>query len=64
MAMKQPAIRSVVDVIEGARTTSCGLPDGRWVPARSTGYHSWQNRIRAAFLVFIGKADAVTWPGQ
>jgi hypothetical protein len=41
-----------------------GLPDGRYVPARPLGFCSLGQRIRAAKLVFSGKADAVTWPGQ
>lgn len=41
-----------------------GLPDGRYVPARPLGFCSFGQRIRAARLVFIGKADAVIWEGQ
>lgn len=41
-----------------------GLPDGRWVPARPLGYSSFPRAIRAAWLVYTGKADAVIWPGQ
>lgn len=51
-----------------ARTTNSGtqtvLPDGRWVPARPLGFYSLYNRARCAWLVFTGRADAVTWPGQ
>ena len=59
-----PNILDVVDVIARAKTTQAGLPDGRWVPARSMGYYSIGNRLRAAWLVFTGEADALTWPGQ
>lgn len=63
--MKQyPAIRCVTDVIEDAKHCQAGLPDGRWVPARSLGYMSFGHRIKAAWLVFTGRADALTWPGQ
>ena len=41
-----------------------GLPDGRWVPARPRGFQSRKMRFRCAWLVFTGRADAVTWPGQ
>lgn len=41
-----------------------GLPDGRWVPARPLGFCSLGNRIRCAWIVFTGRADAVEWPGQ
>lgn len=44
--------------------TQAGLPDGRWVPARSMGDYSLANRFHCAWLVFTGRADAVTWPGQ
>lgn len=40
------------------------LPDGQYVPARPSGFCSLGQRIRAAKLVFTGKADAVAWPGQ
>ena len=40
-----------------------GLPDGRWVPARPLGFCSIGNRVRCAWMVFTGKADAVTWDG-
>lgn len=62
--MRCPAIRDVIDVIADSKSAACGLPDGRWVPARSLGYHSIRHRIRAAWLVFTGRADALTWPGQ
>lgn len=42
----------------------CQLPDGRWVPARPLGFASLLQRFRCAWLVFTGKADALTWPGQ
>jgi hypothetical protein len=45
-------------------TCQAGLPDGRWVPARPLGFCSFGQRIRAAKLVFTGKADAVQWDGQ
>ena len=41
-----------------------GLPDGRWVPARPSGFCSLGNRIRCAWLAFTGRADVVEWPGQ
>ena len=42
---------------------SCGLPDGRYVPARPLGFQSARYRLRAAWLVWTGRADAVVWPG-
>jgi hypothetical protein len=35
----------------------------RWVPARPMGYQSFGARLKAAWLVFTGRADAVIWPG-
>lgn len=33
-----------------------------WVPARTIGYFSWRQRLRLAWMVFTGRADALTWP--
>lgn len=62
--MKDPQIIHVDSVLRFARTVSCQLPDGRWVPARGTGYASVLYRIRAAWLVFTGRADALIWEQQ
>lgn len=35
-----------------------------WVPARPVHYDTIKNRLKAAWLVFTGKADAVVWPGD
>jgi hypothetical protein len=35
---------------------------GKWYPARPLGFYSMGTRIRAAWMVFTGKADAVIWP--
>lgn len=43
---------------------ACGLPDGRWVPARPLGFESIGSRLRLAWLVFTGRADALTWTEQ
>lgn len=45
-------------------TCTVGLPDGRWVPARSCVYSSVLMRIKATWLVWTGRADALIWPGQ
>ena len=46
---------------EGNITVNIG---GRWIPARPLGFDSFSQRLKAAVLVFTGKADAVKWPGQ
>jgi hypothetical protein len=59
-----PNIISVLTVVKFAATCQAGLPDGRYVPARPLGWQSWIMRFKAAWLVFTGRADALTWPGQ
>ena len=36
----------------------------QWVPCRPVGYPSLVSRIKTAWLVFTGKADAIVWPGE
>ena len=64
--MRKPDIRCVTEVVRDAQQCQAGLPDGRWVPARSYGWNhlSFFGRFKAAWLVWTGKADALTWPGQ
>lgn len=50
--------------VRGLDECQAGLPDGRWVPARALGFASLRQRVRAAWLVFTGRADALVWPGQ
>ena len=38
--------------------------DGKWQPARPMAYASIFKRLKYAWWVFIGKADALTWPKQ
>lgn len=38
--------------------------NGKWQPARPISCPSLLERIRYAWWVFIGKADALTWPNQ
>ena len=35
---------------------------GQWGPARPVGYFSIKYRIKAAWMVFTGKADVIVWP--
>lgn len=43
------------------RAATQALINGKWVPARSyPGPLSW--RIKGAWMVLTGKADAVIWP--
>lgn len=35
-----------------------------WVPARPLGYDSLASRLKLAYMVFRGRADALVWDGQ
>jgi hypothetical protein len=65
--MKHPSIRDVRSVILDAETVSAGITENGttiYVPARSLGWPSFRQRVKAAWLVFTCRADAVTYPGQ
>lgn len=64
--MRKPEISCVTEIVRDAQEVSVGLPGGRWVPARSYFRNQlcWYGRFKAAWLVFAGRADAVTYPGQ
>lgn len=38
--------------------------DGEYVPARPLGWTEIPKRLKAVWLVWTGRADIVTWPGQ
>ena len=60
--MKYPNIISVRSIIENANQNMARVPHGMaWVPVRAYGYPSLGQRFKAAWLVFTGKADALTW---
>lgn len=44
--------------------TQAGVPGQGFAPARPMGFASIQSRVKAAWLVFTGRADALIWPGQ
>lgn len=62
----KPEIRDVRHVVKEAHEFSAEVPGHGYVPARSQGLGQLRRfqRIRASWLVFTGKADAVTYPGQ
>lgn len=67
--MKCPSIIDVRDVVKSAQTCAARVPGPggiqMTVPARAQfSIDSIITRIRAAWLVWTGRADAVTWPGQ
>ena len=36
--------------------------NGKWIPARPLQYRSFMEKLKEAWAVFIGKADAFMWP--
>jgi hypothetical protein len=61
MLNKAPNILKFDDV-DGRHGQSEAKINGRWVPARPVGYLSLGWRIKLAWMVFTGKADAFVWP--
>ncbi len=54
-------IYKLQDLIDSAFTNYMKTPDGLWVPARPLSMGIKQ-RIKSAWKVLTGKADAVIWP--
>lgn len=55
---------SQLDARAALRDTTMREINGKWVPARPAGNPSFWSRIRCAWAVFTGRADALKWPGQ
>lgn len=50
------------EFVRGLSHISCS-PDGRnWYPARPLAFASVFYRLKATWLVFTGRADALIWP--
>lgn len=68
--MRKPEIIDVYSLVANPHGVSAcwTLKDGRqwWGPARAYGFNQIRifGRFKAAWLVFTGKADALTWPPQ
>jgi len=63
MSNRGPSIINAYDLAAGKfNNAQAGLSDGRYVPARPLA-PSW-DWLRATWLVFTGRADALIWPGQ
>lgn len=56
-------LRQLISTTAGNEGTRV-LIDNQWVPMRPLGYGGIVRRIKLAWMVFTGKADAVTWPGN
>lgn len=62
--MRQPGI-IYADHIANKPWPTAGLPDGRWVASRpEPTFWLYPARLRCAWLVFTGRADAIVWTGQ
>ena len=51
-------------VKNGQYWPKAGLPDGRIVLARPESGHFRFQKLKAAWMVFTGKADVLKWTGQ
>lgn len=54
-------IWSLRELYSSAMSNSAEI-NGKWVPARPYGWDNITYRMKAAWLVFTGKADVVIWP--
>ena len=61
--MKDPNILFLNEVLTSTKENAAQIA-GQWIPARPLGFSSWSYRIKAAWLVFTGKADALIWPAN
>lgn len=62
---------TIQHLIDDAKCNATGLPDGRYVPSRPIQFNATRpgnqpliDRIRDAWEVITGRADAVKWEGQ
>lgn len=66
--MKDPNIFYIDNLLDHCRQNQAEVlaPNGSsvWVPARPIGFSGIRYRIKAAWLVLTGHADAVLWRGQ
>lgn len=65
--MTYPAQHTARGIVKSLETVMSGYPDGGWGPARPLPYEPFNplrrmaHRLRLAWLVFTGRADALTW---
>ena len=61
---KETTMWTLRDLIDHASSTQAQI-NGKWVPARPLpgyGLYGLRLRLRAAWAVLCGKAEAFTWP--
>jgi len=64
---RHPAAVIAYDLDETVADTTVAIPhNGRtaWVRARPLTFTRFSKRVKMAFDVFKGRADALYWPGQ
>lgn len=62
---KYPGSYTADDLDRHTYNVRCGLPDGRSVMARPEPFYGGPiRRIKLAWAVFTGRADALFWIGQ
>jgi hypothetical protein len=63
MSKTDPKIVTFDELVNSNVSTKCYTPDGeRWLPARCLHYCSFYDKIKLAWMVFTGRADAFIWP--
>ena len=60
---KAPSQWHLRDLLEYCQKGGCSAEytPGVWSPARPVGFYSWPERVKLAWKVFTGKADALVW---
>lgn len=61
--MRGVNILTTKDVQNIALMSHIEIYPGKWVPRRPEGSSSFKFKIKAAWLVFTGRADALIWFG-
>jgi hypothetical protein len=64
MLKTAPCLWTIDSLAEHIRTGPQANIDGLWVAARPYGYYNFVSRLRLAWMVFTGSADALRWPNQ
>jgi len=57
-------IYDIRDLVRMANDSSALVPGYGWVPARPLSGTFRFEKLKSAWAVFRGRADAVKWPGQ
>lgn len=61
---KAPKLWKLIELVRHYQTGAKVCIWHQWYPSRQSGYVSFRERLRIAWKVFRGEADAVEWPGN